>query len=574
MTDDVTRPIQFHSDSMISSNVGSLYFIIHMEMFNAHRAHRAMVLASTLMAGGHKVMITYEDEISVRFTPDDTETMYWNAKQRTGSWQKLYPKIPICGISPYCGNDVESLHQAQEKRASCIEELLQREQPSYFMIWGGNFEYQIGTLNGVDRAGYRDRMIFCEVAWFPQQEFMYFDTKGVNSNSSLVNFSSPSLASNQSRILREFVERFADQRSGGQPPEGREKSIFVPLQIESDTSFRLGSPFRSNQEFVEFLADWIPDDYAVTLKLHPKERIRSAPLGIARKNFRLLKAGSLDNMLFSAEHVIGINSTTLLESIVLGKPAVAFGDGMFRGSGAIVEAALGEDFEQVMGREVDAERRDSYLYELLFRRQVSLKSLENFDYEHLASRAPFDKILATESSSDGKIRFLGRLKRGESMIKVGKSRVAKTAVLDVEKGGEIIIGDDSEVRHNAVIEVSGRYNGSVTIGDHSVIGVGSWLQGSGKISIGDDVIIGPYASIVSTNHQYEDVATPVARQPLTQGEITIENDVWLGAHVTIATDVKIGAHSIIGANSFVNKDIPPYSIAVGSPARVIKSRKP
>lgn len=160
------------------------------------------------------------------------------------------------------------------------------------------------------------------------------------------------------------------------------------------------------------------------------------------------------------------------------------------------------------------------------------------------------------------------------MIKVGKSRVAKTAVLDVEKGGEIIIGDDSEVRHNAVIEVSGRYNGSVTIGDHSVIGVGSWLQGSGKISIGDDVIIGPYASIVSTNHQYEDVATPVARQPLTQGEITIENDVWLGAHVTIATDVKIGAHSIIGANSFVNKDIPPYSIAVGSPARVIKSRKP
>lgn len=160
------------------------------------------------------------------------------------------------------------------------------------------------------------------------------------------------------------------------------------------------------------------------------------------------------------------------------------------------------------------------------------------------------------------------------MIKVGNSRVAKTALLDVEKGGEIVIGDDSQVRHGAVLEVSGRYNGSIRIGNHSVIGVGSWLQGSGKIDIGNDVIIGPYATIVSTNHQYEDTSVPIAQQPLTTGEITIEDGVWMGAHVTVALNVKIGAHSIIGANSFVNKDIPPYSIAVGSPARIVRNRKP
>ncbi len=562
------------SGSILSSNVDSLYFIIHLEMFNGHRAHRAAVIARTLQAGGHHVTITYEAEISVRFTPDDNETMYWNAQQRIKSWQSLYPDIRFQQITPYHGDTINDLAQAQEARASQVEELLRREQPAYFMIWGGNFEYQIGTLNGVDRANYRDRMIFCEVAWFPQQEFMYFDLRGVNSKSSLVEFSGPQLAPNQKRILTDFKERFAAQRSGGLPPEAQEKSIFVPLQIESDTSFRLGSPFSSNQEFIDFLAEWVPEDYSVTLKLHPKERIRGAPVGIPRKNFRVVKAGSLDRMLFAARHVVGINSTTLLESVVLGKSTIAFGDGLFRSSGALIDAKPTATFHEVFDQEIDIEARDSFLYELLFRRQVSLKALEASDYDHLASRTPFEEILGTSASSDGKTRFLGKLKRGEAMIKVGRSRVAKTAVLDVEKGGEITVGDDSEVRHNAVIEVSGRYNGCVRIGDHSVIGVGSWLQGSGKIDIGDDVIIGPYASIVSTNHQYEDVDTPIARQPLTTGEITIENDVWLGAHVTVATGVRIGAHSIIGANSFVNKDIPPYSIAVGSPARVIKSRKP
>jgi acetyltransferase-like isoleucine patch superfamily enzyme len=151
--------------------------------------------------------------------------------------------------------------------------------------------------------------------------------------------------------------------------------------------------------------------------------------------------------------------------------------------------------------------------------------------------------------------------------------VAKTACLDVERGGQIIIGDDCEVRHHAVLEVSGRYDGSIEIGNHSVIGIGNWLQGSGRIRIGDNVIIGPYVAIVSTNHTYQDVDTPVAKQPLQTGEVVIEDDVWIGAHCTITQNVRIGAHSIIGANSFVNKDVPPYSIVGGAPAKLLKSRK-
>jgi acetyltransferase-like isoleucine patch superfamily enzyme len=78
---------------------------------------------------------------------------------------------------------------------------------------------------------------------------------------------------------------------------------------------------------------------------------------------------------------------------------------------------------------------------------------------------------------------------------------------------------------------------------------------------------------VSTNHTYDDASIPVAQLPLTTDPIVIEDDVWIGANVTITCGVTIGAHSIIGANSFVNSDIPPYSIAVGSPAKVIKRRQ-
>jgi acetyltransferase-like isoleucine patch superfamily enzyme len=562
------------SGTLKTSNSRALYFIIHLEICNPHRIERAAAIARTLKAGGHKLLITYEDQIAFRFAPYDTETHYWDARRGVASWKQLYPELELRKIDTWGGDGIDGLAEAQEKRASAIAELLTSEAPSHLIIWGGNFEYQLGTHEGVARAGYADRMIFCEVAWFPQQEFMYFDCKGVNIRSSLVDYSAPRLSPGQYRLLDAFRAHFGISRAGNTGPDVMEKSVFVPLQIESDTSFRLGSPFKTNAEFVTFLEDWLPSEYSATLKLHPKEHNRGSPVHTRRSNFRLIKAGSLDRMLLSASHVIGINSTTLLEAALLDKNTIAFGDGLFKGSGVLTEAQPDSDVHEILTARTNPNLRDVFLYELLLRRQVSLDALKQADYEHLASRVPFDEILENDLASDGKQRFLGKIKKGEVMIRVGKSRIAKTAVLDVEKGGEIIIGDDSEVRNNAVLEVSGRYNGCIQIGDHSVIGVGSWLQGSGKINIGDDVVIGPYAALVSTNHQYDSAETPVARQPLTTGEITIENDVWLGAHVTVGVDVRIGAHSIIGANSFVNKDIPPYSIAVGSPARVIRTRKP
>ncbi|MGI0523050.1 hypothetical protein [Rhizobium giardinii] len=549
-------------------------FLIHLEIANQHRLHRSIALAETLIAGGHEAAISYEPEIAYRMSPTSNQIYYRDSERSVDHARKQAPALQFIPLHTHGGTSVEALEDAQARRSHEISKLINSFEPSYVIIWGGDFEYQRGTRHGIKNADTVPKTIFFEVGWLPQQDFLYFDTRGVNRSSTLVDYDYPMLLPYEKRQLKRAKEQFWNERVGVGGPTPRKDSVFVPLQIETDTSFRLGSPFQSNADFIRFLERWLPDGLSATLKLHPKDHSRNYPPIGQRRNFRVIASGSLDSTMVEAEYVIGLNSTVLIEALMLGKHPIAFGQGLFTGSGAIIEANIDARASDVLPQRISDEARDRFLFELIFRRQVSLRALERRDYSHLASREPFESILEEAGWNDGGKKWLAKLSKGEAMIKVGNSRVAKTALLDVEKGGEIVIGDDSQVRHGAVLEVSGRYNGSIRIGNHSVIGVGSWLQGSGKIDIGNDVIIGPYATIVSTNHQYEDTSVPIAQQPLTTGEITIEDGVWMGAHVTVALNVKIGAHSIIGANSFVNKDIPPYSIAVGSPARIVRNRKP
>jgi len=74
------------------------------------------------------------------------------------------------------------------------------------------------------------------------------------------------------------------------------------------------------------------------------------------------------------------------------------------------------------------------------------------------------------------------------------------------------------------------------------------------------------------NHIYKDPKTPIRLQEIRAIGIIIEDDVWLGVGSTVLDGVTIGKGSVIGAGAVVTKDIPPYSIAVGVPAKVIKKR--
>lgn len=113
--------------------------------------------------------------------------------------------------------------------------------------------------------------------------------------------------------------------------------------------------------------------------------------------------------------------------------------------------------------------------------------------------------------------------------------------------------------------------GDVTIGEHSALNAGAATIG--KVTIGSAVRIASYAVLVGENHGTDDLDLPIAIQPLTSLGIVVEDDVWIGANVTILDGVTIGSHSVVAAGAVVSKDVPPWSIVGGVPARVIRDRR-
>lgn len=115
---------------------------------------------------------------------------------------------------------------------------------------------------------------------------------------------------------------------------------------------------------------------------------------------------------------------------------------------------------------------------------------------------------------------------------------------------------------------------TVTIGNHVSLNDNCYVTSCYGITIGDNVRIAEHVSIRDYDHEFADTSVPIRTQGMKGAPITIGDDVWIGRGVMITAGVTIGRGSIIGANAVVTKDVPPWSIAVGIPARVIRSRRP
>ena len=110
----------------------------------------------------------------------------------------------------------------------------------------------------------------------------------------------------------------------------------------------------------------------------------------------------------------------------------------------------------------------------------------------------------------------------------------------------------------------------VRIGDRCLIGKGSGIVGHFGIDIGNDVWTGHHVYITDQNHGYEDITRPISHQSQPERAVTIGDGSWLGFGTVVLPGSSIGKHVTIGANSVVTGDIPDYSVAVGSPAKVIR----
>lgn len=116
------------------------------------------------------------------------------------------------------------------------------------------------------------------------------------------------------------------------------------------------------------------------------------------------------------------------------------------------------------------------------------------------------------------------------------------------------------------------YEGHVTLGDDCFVGAYTILNGFGGITIGNNALIAGHCHIVSGDHGFADLTVPMGQQPITGKGIVLEDDVWLGAGVKVLDGVRIGQGSIVSAGAVVNRDVAPYSIVGGIPAKLIKMR--
>lgn len=112
----------------------------------------------------------------------------------------------------------------------------------------------------------------------------------------------------------------------------------------------------------------------------------------------------------------------------------------------------------------------------------------------------------------------------------------------------------------------------IKLGQGVSIGMFSRLACINEISLGNNVLTGPNIFICDYNHVYEDINRPISLQGNigNDNKVIIDDDCWIGTNVVICGNVHIGKHTVIGANAFVNKDIPSYCVAVGNPAKVVK----
>ena len=116
---------------------------------------------------------------------------------------------------------------------------------------------------------------------------------------------------------------------------------------------------------------------------------------------------------------------------------------------------------------------------------------------------------------------------------------------------------------------------NISIGDYCNFGDNAHITAIKEIHIGNHVLTGPNVLITDNSHGNSTIdhmdIPPMKRPVVSRGGVKIDDNVWIGANTSIMQNVYIGKGSIIGANSVVTKDIPPYSVAAGIPAKIIKT---
>ncbi len=160
---------------------------------------------------------------------------------------------------------------------------------------------------------------------------------------------------------------------------------------------------------------------------------------------------------------------------------------------------------------------------------------------------------------------------GAQGIEIGNGVVIDSDVRLRNCGQNSRICLEDYVKLDVGVYIKTHFNADINIGAHTYIGPYTCLSGN-SIQIGQDCRIASHVGIYANNHTFADPTRKIREQGGNYKGIVIEEDCWLGTGVKVVDGVTIGKGSVIGAGAVVTKDIPPYSVAVGVPAKVISRR--
>lgn len=127
------------------------------------------------------------------------------------------------------------------------------------------------------------------------------------------------------------------------------------------------------------------------------------------------------------------------------------------------------------------------------------------------------------------------------------------------------IGNDNKLRS---------HEGSVRLGPKVVLGCANVVNSYLDVEIGENALLGDWIYICDFDHRYDRADMPIRKQGIVKSPVRIGADVWIGEKATILRGADIGAGSVVGSQSLVKGVIPPFSIVMGTPARVVRSRLP
>lgn len=169
-------------------------------------------------------------------------------------------------------------------------------------------------------------------------------------------------------------------------------------------------------------------------------------------------------------------------------------------------------------------------------------------------------------------RLISKYKLVKYFSSYGLGNVIKHNVeILLTDGAKLEIGNDCVIQNHAFIQLT-KPSPKLYIGNDVVIGRHNMLTVKDTVKIGDHTRIGAYVQIIDHDHGIEKNQLITDQKAIIK-PVLIGKDVWIGAGAKILKGVTIGDGAVIGANAVVTHDVPDYAIAVGIPARVIKSRK-